>query len=204
MLQIKMLEFKQNFFKMLNKLRQFLFRQNVQKYLADYPREKVFVNYNRARTVLLLFESHYSEKNTETRKIIESLTADAKKVVAIGYVQKRKIISPIYPEFRIMYPGDTDLFEKPKKNIIDEVRNQEFDLLIDITRQDWLPLSYIVLFANAKCKTGMKKKNVDLYDFVVDIDNYLIDNEVQIEDLPFSLLYEQINFYLKNIQTTDY
>ncbi len=189
---------------MLNKIRQYLFKRSIQKHRAENPRTKVFVNYNRARTVLLLFESNYSEKNPETKRIIESLTADGKKVVALGYVEKKQILSPVYPEFRIMFPGDTDFFRKPNQSILDDLLKQEFDLLIDITRQEWLPLSYILLYANAKCKTGMQKPGVDLYDFAVDIDNYLIEKEVQLDDLPFSFLYQQIIFYLKNIQTTDY
>jgi len=189
---------------MSKKLSYYVFFKRAQKYLRNTIRNSSFVSYNQAKTILLIFESHYSEKNSEAKRIIESLTADGKKVVAIGYVDKKKSISATYPEYRILYRKDISLFEKPYKNIIRELIKNEYDLLIDITNNRILPLEYIVLLANAKCKTGMQKSNLKLYDFVVDIDNHLKENEIQANDLKFSFLYDQILFYLKSIQSKDY
>jgi hypothetical protein len=189
---------------MSEKLSYYVFQKRAQKYLRTIDRDISFVNYSQAKTILLVFESHYSEKNTETKRIIESLTADGKKVVAIGYVDKKNSISATYPEFRILYKKDIGLFERPAKQILCELVNNEYDLLIDITNNRILPLEYIVLHANAKCKTGMQKSNLNLYDFAVDIENHLKENDIQVDDLKFSFLYDQILFYLKSIQSKDY
>lgn len=189
---------------MLKQIRDFIYTKRANHLIKSVPRNRMFVNYASAKNILLLFESNYSEKNPGTKRIIEQMTADGKKVTALGYVEKKQVSSPVYPEFRIMHPGDLDLFHKPKDSVIQHILEQEFDLLIDITNRKWLALAYVVLYAQAKCKAGMKKDSIDLYDFAVDIEGYLTENEMQAEDLTFAFLYDQIIFYLKSIQTTDY
>lgn len=189
---------------MLTLLRQYIFKKRIEPFLANNKRERVFINYARAKTILLLFESHFSEKNPETKRIIESLTNDGKKVVAVGYVEKKALISPIYPEFIIFNQHSTDFFRKPKSIEISEVLSHEYDLLIDITQHECIPLMYVSLYANAKCKAGMKKFIYNLNDFSVDIQQYLTENQITADELPHTFLFDQIIFYLNNIQTTDY
>ncbi|MEA4937195.1 MAG: hypothetical protein VB102_11215 [Paludibacter sp.] len=189
---------------MLEKLSCNIFKKRVQRYLRTSDRKSSFVNYTQAKTILLIFESNYSEKNSETKRIIESLTTDGKKVVAIGYVNKKNCLSATYPEYRVLCKKDLVIFQKPNQNILEYLLNCEYDLLIDITKNSFLPLEYVVLYANAKCKAGMQKSNLGLYDFAVDIQRHLIENEISIDDLKFSFLFDQILFYLKNIQSKDY
>lgn len=189
---------------MSNKLSQYIFQVRVNKFQKSSVRDTSFVNYTQAKTILLIFESNYSEKNSETKRIIESLIADGKKVVAIGYVNKKNCISATYPEYKVLCNKDLVLFQKPNQQILQDLLFYEYDLLIDITTKSLLPLEYIVFFARAKCKAGMQKNNLNLYDFVLDIQHHLIENELQIDDLKFSYLYDQILFYLKNIQSKDY
>lgn len=189
---------------MLNRLSCNIFYKRAQKFLKTSNRKSSFVNYTQAKTILLIFESNFSEKNSETKKIIESLIADGKKVIAIGYVCKKKCLSATYPEYRVLCKKDLTLFQKPNQDILQYLLSCEFDLLIDITKNRFIPLEYIVLYANAKCKAGMQKDNLKLYDFAVDIQHHLAENEIPMEDLEFSFLYNQILFYLKKIQSKDY
>ncbi len=181
----------------------YVFKKRAQKHLKNQIRNKQFVNYDKAKSILLLFESNYSEKNVETKKIIQYLLKDGKRVTAWGFVDKKQIISAAYPEYRILHPKDLDIFKRPKSQLLQELLQNEYDLIIDISNRRIFPLDYLVLYANAKCKTGMKKCNLNLYDFAVDIENHLIANEIEVEDLEFSFLFKQILFYLKNIQTND-
>jgi hypothetical protein len=49
----------------------------------------------------------------------------------------------------------------------------------------------------------MKKGDADLFDFSIDINEMLTEKELQIDDLEYSFLFDQIIFYLKSIQTND-
>jgi hypothetical protein len=188
---------------MFKKIAAYLFRKKLIQYKKNEIRNKSFVSYDKAKSILLLFESNYSERNPETKKIIEQLQIDGKKVTAIGYVEKKEIVTPAYPDFRILFNKDHNVFQKPDASVLNFFQENEFDLLIDITNREFLPLMYVALFANARCKAGMKKGGADLFDFSIDINEMLTEKELQIDDLEYSFLFDQIIFYLKSIQTND-
>lgn len=191
---------------MFKKLNNYLFRKNGRKYLTTTSRERRFVNYDKARTILLLFESDFSERNPVIRKIIYSLQQDGKKVSAWGYVNKKEVTTSILPDFRILHHKQTDFFQKPLISYVNELEGQEFDLLIDLSIKPLLPLIYIAMYARAFCKISIHKIDLPVYDFVLDIDSHVILPETPESDatpVDETYLFDQIIFYLKSIQTTD-
>ena len=86
------------------------------------------------------------------------------------------------------------------------ITEQKFDLLIDLTLKPLLPLQYVALYANALCKTGTRNTELQLYDFVLDIEKLMTHKE-DAETYEFqpdeAYLFQQIIFYLKSIQTKD-
>lgn len=195
-----------NMFKILNN---YLFNQRARKYLSVTPREHRFVSYSKAKTILLLFESDYSEKNVNVHKIISQMQLDGKKVSAWGFIDKKEIVTAIYPDFRILHHKQTDFFHKPLESYVNELQYLEFDLLIDLSVRPIIPLEYLAMYAIAAFKTGIRKTDIPLYDFVLDMDN--ASKETGISELSEpaesqtdeTYLYNQIIFYLKSIQTTD-
>lgn len=190
-------------FKILN---DYLFNQRAKKYLSLTPRDHRFVSYNKAKTILLLFESDYSEKNVNIHKIISQMQLDGKKVSAWGFIDKKEIVTAIYPDFRILHHKQTDFFHKPLESYINELQYSEFDLLINLSLKPIIPLEYLAMYALAAFKAGIRKTEIPLYDFVLDMEN--VSKETETTDLLESqvdetYLYNQIIFYLKSIQTTD-
>jgi hypothetical protein len=189
----------------MKKINNFLFQKSAKKYLATNVRERRFVNYDSAKSILLLFESDFSEKNPLIRKMIHKLKLDGKKVSAWGFVDKKEVMTSILPDFKILHNKVTNTFKKPLPTYINEIENQEFDLLIDLTMRPIIPLQYIVMHANASCKTGLRKKGQRIYDFVLDVDNLPTSdtNESTDNTVDETYLFNKIIFYLKNIQTND-
>jgi hypothetical protein len=191
---------------MFKKINAILFNRRAQQYLSLTPRKHRFVSYKKAKTILLLFESDYTEKNQNIHAIIHELQQDGKKVSACGFIDKKEIATVIYPDFRILHHKQTDFFHKPLASYLNELQNSEFDLLIDLTSRQVIPLEYLALYTNASFKTGMRKTNLPIYDFVLDIEKVPLETEstepveVLVEE---TYLYNQIIFYLKSIQTTD-
>src|ERR1035437_1722880 len=118
---------------LLQIIRTFFFQITAKKHLSSTYRERRFVSYDKAKTVLILFESDYSEKNMNIRKMIYQLQQDGKKVSAWGYIDKKEVITSILPDFRILHHKQTDFFQKPMISYINELDDQTFDLLIDLT-----------------------------------------------------------------------
>ncbi len=191
---------------MFKKLNNYLFKKRAQKYLSLTPREHHFVNYDKAKTILLLFESDYSEKNLITRRIINQMRLDGKKVSAWGFIDKKEVDTAIFPDFRILHHKQTDFFHKPLASYINELQYSEFDLLIDLSVKPIIPLEYLALYALASFKTGIRKTEIPMYDFVLDTENVQTQTEQEeLSENPVdeTYLYNQIIFYLKSIQTTD-
>jgi len=191
---------------MFQKLNAFLFNRRAQKYLSVTPREHRFVNYDKSKSVLLLFESDYSEKNQNIRKLINMMQQDGKKVCSWGFIDKKEVDSAILPDFRILHHKQTDFFHRPLASYLNELQYSEYDLLIDLTLKPVIPLEYVALHAIASFKTGIRKTELPIYDFVMDIENVQAESE-SLESLENQVdetyLFNQIIFYLKNIQTTD-
>ena len=194
---------------MFKKLNTLLFKSRGLKYLSETARERRFVSYDKAKTILILFESEFSEKNPNIRKMIYSLQQDGKKVSAWGFIDKKEVMTSILPDFRILHHKQTDFFQKPVFLYLNELENQEFDLMIDLTLKPILPLEYVAMYANVFCKTGVRKTELPIYDFVLDLDSMATTSEVsetnEISERPLDEMYlfDQIIFYLKSIQTKD-
>ena len=188
---------------MFEKLIWFFFQSDVKKYLKEEVRERRFVNYSNAKTILVIVECDFSEQNLLIRYIMQQLVSDGKKVKAWGFVNKKETSSPILQDFRILHQANLGILKKPDKSILDELTLFKSDLLIDLTTSEVIPLKYIVLFANAACKTGLKKSGINLYDFIVDIKHEKLEDNENDQIVDANTLYNQIIFYLKSIQTTD-
>lgn len=188
---------------MAGKITNYVFRKRLRKYLKNDRSNKQFVNYDKAQTILLLFENSVAEENVAVKKIIQLLQKDGKKVTAWGYTDKKEIKSPASDAYRILNPKDFRTFQKPVNHLLQELISTEYDLLIDISTEKLIPIDYLIFYANAKCKTGIKKNDISFYDFVIDMDSYLLENKMQKEDLDYAFLFNQILFYLKSIQTKD-
>lgn len=188
---------------MLENIIRYFFIKRAIKFTNSNPRDRKFVNYERAKSILLLFESDFSEKNILIRRIIRSLTNDGKKVCAWGYIEKKEITTAILPDFKVLHQKDTDYFKKPKVAFLNELEETEFDLVLDLTVNEVIPLQYIALYANAFCKTGVVKNELEIFDFAINLDNINSNDEDESVDINPRYIFDQIIFYLKSIQTKD-
>jgi hypothetical protein len=190
----------------MKKLNSYLFQKRAQKYLSETPRKHRFVSYDKAKTILLLFESDLQEKNLNIRKIIAQLQQDGKKVSAWGFINKKEVTASILPEFRILHCKHTDFFQKPALSFINELETYEFDLLIDLSVKPVVALQYIAMYAKATLKAGVRKTDLPIYDFMIDLEGQAAPAQKaeSIENpIDETYLFNQIIFYLKSIQTKD-
>jgi len=188
---------------MFEKLIRYFFNKRVKKHLAEDTRERRFVNYNNARSIILLFESDYTEKNHEIRKIIQSIQADGKRVMAWGFINKKETTTAILPDFRVLHHKNADFLGKPLQSFLQELENQDFDLLLDLTVNEHIPLSYVGLYAKAACKAGVRKNEHNIYDFMIELIPQTPTEDKELEEYNATYVYNQIIFYLKSIQTRD-
>jgi hypothetical protein len=178
-------------------LKNYIFRRRYVSALKKGDYEQRFVTYDNAKTVFLLFEFD-AERYASFISIIESLERDGKKVVAWAYCSvkvEKTLDRQNFPKLSIFSKKSLNYSEKLQTETLNKLQKHSFDLLIDLSLQPLLPLMYAVLYAKVGCKTGIKKTDYSLFNFMIDINTSTDDDEQSV--------FNQIIFYLKSIQTTD-
>lgn len=188
---------------MFKKLSYKILKSFVRKYYADSDREKRFLNFSQVNSVLLLFESDLQENNQEIKKIIAYLKDENKQVSSYGFTKKKTSIYGNTLLYDMLTTKDFNLFGKPRKALMEKIQHEDYDLVIDLTKQPSINLTYLLILASAKCKSGLQKEICNFYDFAINLDSYAKEQNLQIDDLPIDFIFQQIIFYLKNIQSKD-
>ncbi|MBO4665324.1 MAG: hypothetical protein J5612_00450 [Paludibacteraceae bacterium] len=169
---------------------------NIKERIFEYRRRKmpkqqaVFPKYEDVRSVLILYESDLSEKNTVVKAVREHLLTEDKDVVLWGYCDKKEIVSLVLPQSRILGRHDLNLLGAPKEDVIKDLQKRPYDLLIDLTQKPCLPLRYVSLYARAQFRAGLN---------IPGSQNDLLIQTAPQETPQF--LFEQIEKYLKMIRT---
>ena len=169
--------------------------KKIQEKIFEYRKRKeparkaVFPKYEDVRSVLVLYESDWSEKNTVVKAIRDELLTQDKDVVLWGFLDKKEITSLVLPQSRIMGRRDINLLGAPKEEVVNDLVKRQYDLLIDLTQQPVLPLKYISLWARTNFRAGLHISGAN--------NDLMINMEPQ--DTP-RFLYEQIVKYLQMIQ----
>lgn len=171
-----------------------IFRDKVFNYhLSRHQRkEAAFPHYDTIRSVMILYESDWMEKNPEVREIRDLLLTSDKDVVTWGYINKKEVGTAILPQSRIMGQTSTTLFGTLTEDTLTDLQKRHYDLLIDLTQHYCRPLHYAAMHVRADFKTGRH---------IVDgIHHFMLDAA---EEATPKFLFEQIVFYLKNIKSND-
>ena len=168
---------------------------NIKERIFEYRLRKqpvhqsVFPKYENVRSVLVLFESDFSEKNTVVKSIRDTLLTQDKDVVLWGYCDKKEILSLVLPQSRIMGRRDLNLLGAPKEEVVKDLQKRQYDLLIDLTQKPCLPLRYISMYARTEFRAGLNIPGAR--------NDLLISTPPQ--ETP-QFLFDQIEKYLKMIQ----
>ena len=173
-------------------------KERIFNYLKrrEPARKKTFPHYENIRSVLVLYESDYQEKNTVIRDIRDTLLKQNMDVVTWGFLpNKKQIQSLILPQRRILSAADFHWWGTPKQEILTDLDRREYDLMIDLTQQTCVPLHYIALRARASFKTGRVLPLTNgIYDFMINMPD---------EDRSQATLFNQIIHYLMIIHSND-
>ena len=174
-------------------------------------REAKWPHWESVKHVLVLYESDFVEKNPAIRTIRTELQKHHIDAVFWGYVPKKEVQSAVLPQSRIVGMKDFTFLGYPRKELVRDLQQQRYDLVIDLNQSNTLPLRYLCLLANAGFKSGMaaggdagisptvneKKGNCQIIQSPCDLQIH-----TQPQETP-EFLFQQILYYLTNIQSND-
>ena len=183
---------------MLRRIRQYFFDRAVKK----MKRSSHYRSWNSIRTILVLFESDLQEKNAEARAFVKMLQAEGKKVVVCCYVDKKKAETATFDNWVVIDRSQVNWLKCTKEEFMQPLKVQ-FDMVMDLTEMDCLPLKYVLLQAKSDFRCGRSCGDNNLYDFVIEMPSYPIDAKTGMLRIDYNFigkLGEQIVRYLKMIK----
>jgi len=160
---------------------------NLKKHLKSLNRQVKTHNFNTAKSAGILFSSPDDDSFKAIKDFLTFLSEKDLKVCALGYVPSKKIPQQFLLRKGINFYCNTDLnwYYKPKNEIIDQFVNREFDILFDLSLNDYFTVNYTGSLSKASFKIGVHKENA-YQDLVIDVNkNKSVD-----------YLIEQIKHYL--------
>ena len=157
-----------------------------------------WMEWKQVRNILLLFESDYIERNDEIKKLRDALLLEDKDVTLWGYVEKKEIMTLILPQSRILGLNDYNLLGKPREYVLNDLKAEHYDLLIDLTTRPLLPLRYLAMYTDASFKVGLNLGE-GLHDMLLSLPDLDTENAKP----EASWLYNQIMNYLTSIRSMD-
>lgn len=150
----------------------------------------VCTSYKQAQRIGILYNATKESDFKIIRKFVEVLKQYGKDVQSLGYVDLPELENfHIQPrEYSFFCNKDLNWFKKPEEPSVVSFYNTEFDILIDLTLADYLPIKFILAQSKAKFKTGRYcAENIVFLDMLIDIS----------EKPELEYLMEHIMIYLK-------
>ncbi|MBQ3633438.1 MAG: hypothetical protein II952_03985, partial [Paludibacteraceae bacterium] len=114
---------------------------------------------------------------------------------------KKEITTLILPQSRILGLQDYNFLGKPRDYVLEDLKADRYDLLIDLTTHPLLPLRYLAMYAEADFKVGLNLGE-GLHDMLLSLPDFSPEQgeEAQIET---TWLYNQIMGFLTTIKSND-
>jgi hypothetical protein len=176
------------------------FKRKAGRYFLDredeIKRNKGGSNFATANHVALLYNDEDEAKFKKIKSYVKYLHEEhgIRKVMAFGFIDTDKKNVPAWHahklEFEYFTREDLNWHLKPSRDVR-TFTDQEFDMLIDLTHQDCVPIKYVLAHSCAKMKVGRKGTvSEGHYDFLIDM-----KDEVSIDKF-----IDQVNFYLSNFK----
>jgi len=155
-------------------------------------RERRAINIGEASRIGVLYLLYDEPTYRKISAYVKKLQDAGKVVKALGYVENKRLTGQFLPKlsYDFLYPSGLSWNYKPVSTAAKDFIDEDYDILLDLSTEDYLPLLYITGVSRAKFKAGMKSDQRSRYlDMMIDLG----DKEGLDE------LIEQIDHYLSII-----
>lgn len=155
---------------MIKYIRSYIVHYLIRRALVSLSRSKKVVNLSDASTIGILFSMIEEQEYLYVNSIVNQLIAKGKEVRIIGYLPHKQIPNYYLAKLKmdIITLKDLNLIGICKSPFVESFIQEEFDLLIDLSADDYLPLNYISGLSHASFKAGRySEKMIEAYDFMV-------------------------------------
>lgn len=132
---------------------------------AGVTRKRSMINLDGAKRIGIIYPLFAIPDYSAVESFVSDLQKERKDVRALGYVQHKELVSRFLPKlsYDFFSQKEVNWYLRPKNNRVNDFILTEFDLLIDLTMGDYLPLKFVAGLSRARCKVGPFSENTMKY-----------------------------------------
>lgn len=148
-------------------------RQMRSEYRALRRNGKVY-NLATAQSFALIYRADNEEKFEVVRKYVRHLKEEEgiKRIMALGFVDEKVLpdFAKAKLEFDFFSKADMSWNHRPGGSAVRNFCNEQYDILIDLEREEIIPLRHILNQSRAKFKVGyFTEEFKHYYDLMIDV-----------------------------------
>lgn len=155
---------------MLTSLRTRIGNRFLRRESASVNRNPSMVNLAGAKSIGILYPLFTLTEYNEVEAFVADLQKEHKEVKAMGYLQHKELVSRFLPKlsYDFFSKQEVNWFFKPMNARVNDFILTRFDLLIDLSLEDHLPLKFIAGLSLARCKVGrFSEESTIYYDLMI-------------------------------------
>jgi hypothetical protein len=158
--------------KMVEKIKTDVGKRVLTGKMTSHRRIPVVCNFNDAKNIGILYNATEYISFEIIKDFVKMLAVNQAKVTVLGYVHSKKLIDHyLYRKgFDFFSKNDLNWYYKPVSASVQQFMTEPFDLLIDLSLEDYYPVRYITSLSPATFKVGRYVPGDLSLDFMIDIE----------------------------------
>ena len=152
-------------------------------------RRSEFHNFQTAKKIGIIWAADGTCSTEQIMKLRKKLESIGLSVSVLAFCPLEETAELLIRNFEFFTPKETGFFRLPKPGSIRSFLDKEYDILLDLSIIEQIPVQYIVALSKATMKVGWSKSKYNYYDLMIDIS----------KKPECGFLIKQIKLYLDNI-----
>jgi hypothetical protein len=155
---------------LFDKIKTFIADRNLKRESNDVKRGKKNISIEKAKNIGVLYSIADEENYKVIFAFLKSLKTEQRSVIALGYLNDKKIptflTQGVYNSIITM--KDLNWYGKPVNQYVKNFFHENFDIFLNISLEDYYPLTYISALSDAMFKVGRyNEKYTNYYDLMI-------------------------------------
>ena len=153
---------------MINQIKKWFHFYFLKKELKFHKAQRQLLNINDAKEIGIIFDATDVDQTAIINQFADSLKGLKKKIYMFGYYNIPKpAINFNFPYFN---KANLNWYLEPSGILVEEFIDRKFDILINVSIKENLPLEYIAAFSQASYRVGLYDPNkMYCYDLMIDL-----------------------------------
>jgi hypothetical protein len=158
--------------KVLDNTKVLIGRKVLQNKLKNLMRDTKVCNINEAKTIGIIYNATNSVSFEIIRDFTRILMQKKIEVSVLGYVDSKKLIDHyLYRKgFDFFTKNNLNWYNRPKSDTVDDFMNKPYDILINLSLEEYYPIQYVLALSPSTFKVGKYFEEPNYMDLMIDIE----------------------------------